>query len=573
MVSEKEIKHLIDVAAQRTKADLVIRNAKVIDVFNGRIVEKDVAIANGLIVGLGSYEAKEVFDAGGRYLSPGLIDAHVHIESSLLDPASFANLIVPHGTTTVIVDPHEICNVTGLDGFDYMLNNSKELDLSIFIMVPSCVPSTPFEHAGAILDAQAIASRIDDKRVLGLGEMMDMVGTVNAEEHVIAKLLVAHQAIKIIDGHAPMLKEKELNAFVVAGVRTDHEGTTPEELLDRIERGMYVMLREGSASHDLIPLLKGVTKDNSRYCLFCTDDRQPFSILKEGHIDNHLRIAIKEGLEPIEAIRMATINASECYSLKDRGSISPGRRADLVLFEDLKDFKVLKVWCKGEKFVASEDKLSSIPTTVAGKVNIGSFTKERLKLKLDRDTVKVIEIIPNSLITKESLEKIERDENGFYQNKKGQDIVKLAVIERHKGSGNVGLALLKGLKLKNGAIATTIAHDSHNVIVAGDNDEDMNIAIEALVKIGGGIVMVQDKTVVEALELPIAGLMTNKGALYVKETLERMHAVGVEKFNLDENVDSFTILSFMALPVIPHLKVTDMGLFNVDENRFVSIEA
>jgi len=572
MISEKEIKHLIDVAAQRLEADLVIRNAKVIDVFNGRVVEKDVAIANGFIVGLGSYEAKEVFDAQGKYLSPGLIDAHVHIESSLLDPASFANLIVPHGTTTVIVDPHEICNVTGLDGFDYMLNNSKDLDLSIFIMVPSCVPSTPFEHSGAILDAQSIASRIDDKRVLGLGEMMDMVGTINAEEHVIAKLLVAHQANKIIDGHAPMLKEEELNAFVVAGVRTDHESTTPEELLDRIERGMYVMLREGSASHDLIPLLKGVTNNNSRYCLFCTDDRQPFSILKEGHIDNHLRIATKEGLDPIEAIRMATINASECYSLKDRGSISPGRRADLVLFEDLKDFKVLKVWCKGEEFVASKDKLSPIPTTVAAKVNIGSFTKERLKLKLERDTVKVIEIIPNSLITKESIEKIERDDNGFYQNKKEQDIVKLAVIERHKGSGNVGLALLKGLKLKNGAIATTIAHDSHNVIVAGDNDEDMNIAIESLHKIGGGIVMVQNKIVVEALELPIAGLMTNKGALHVKETLERMHAVGVEKFNLDEKVDSFTILSFMALPVIPHLKVTDMGLFDVDENRFVSIE-
>ena len=269
---------------------------------------------------------------------------------------------------------------------------------------------------------------------------------------------------------------------------------------------------------------------------------------------------------------MATINASECYSLKDRGSISPGRRADLVLFEDLKNFKALKVWCKGKEFVASETKLSAIPASVAGKVNIGLFTKERLKLKLKSDNVRVIEIIPNSLITKESIEKIERDENQFYQNVKNKDIVKLAVIERHKGSGNVGLALLKGLKLKNGAIATTIAHDSHNVIVAGDNDEDMDVAIKALVKMGGGIVMVQNKNVIEALELPIAGLMTNKGALHVKESLERMHVVGVEKFSLDEKADSFTLLSFMALPVIPHLKVTDMGLFNVDENRFVSIE-
>lgn len=573
MRTKKELKHLIDVASRRIEADLVIENAKIIDVFNATVVEGDVAIANSTIVGIGPYKAKNRIDAKNKYLAPGFIDAHVHIESSLVDAASFEQLVVPRGTTTVIADPHEICNVTALDGFDFMLKSSKNLALSIFFMVPSCVPSSPFESSGASLDAKAISKRIGHKRVLGLGEMMDIVGTIEAYDYVISKLLVAEKANKIIDGHAPQLAAFDLNAFAVAGVRTDHESTTAEELVDKLQRGMYVMLREGSATKDLKNLLAAVNKTNSRYCLFCTDDRQPISILEEGHIDNHLRIATKAGLDPIEAIRIATINASECYNLKDRGAIASGRRADLVLLKDLEEFEVDKVFCGGKEYIKpKERKLTHIPKKVLSKVNIGDFSKEKLNLKLKKNTVRVIEIIKNSIITNSVIAEVTVDNNGLYQNDETNDIIKLAVIERHRNSGNVGLALLKGLNLKNGSIATTIAHDSHNVIVVGDNDLDMSVAVNHLVKIKGGIVIVQNNEVIADLSLPIAGLMTNQSPYYVKEKLELLHSKGVELLSLDSATDPFTILSFMALPVIPHLKVTDMGLFDVDNNKFVELE-
>jgi adenine deaminase len=573
MINSKQIKKLIKVASGRIEADLVIRNGKVVDIFNKRIVSGDIAIVDGVIAGIGNYEAKEIYDAKGAYVSSGFIDAHVHIESSLVDPASFSKLLVPHGTTTAIVDPHEICNVAGLDGFDYMLENSANLPLSIFVMFPSCVPSTVFEHAGAILDASKVAQRIDRDRVLGLGEMMDMVGTIEAQDHIVDKLLVAHNANKMIDGHGPMLKDLELNAFAAAGIKTDHECTTAEELTDRLQRGMYVMLREGSATQDLRKLLPAVTKENSRYCLFCTDDRQPFSILEEGHIDNHLRIAVQEGLDPLEALRMATINAAECYSLNDRGAIAPGRRADLVILEDLKNFKVLKVFTGGKEY--KEESLSKeapISKSVLSKVNIGSYSADKLKLKLNSTDVKVIGIQKGSLITTKERATVKVDKDGYYENDPDVDIVKLAVLERHKATGNVGLALLKGLKLNNGAVATTIAHDSHNVIVAGDNDNDMDVAIKELKRVGGGLLIVQNGEVIETLELPIGGLMTNKGGLYVKDKLEALHKVAIEKLGMDSDGDPFTTLSFMALPVIPSLKVTDMGLFDVEKNEFVSIE-
>ncbi|MGI6466256.1 MAG: adenine deaminase [Sphaerochaetaceae bacterium] len=573
MINSKQIKKLIKVASGRIEADLVIRNGKVVDIFNKRIVSGDIAIVDGVIAGIGNYEAKEIYDAKGAYVSSGFIDAHVHIESSLVDPASFSKLLVPHGTTTAIVDPHEICNVAGLDGFDYMLENSANLPLSIFVMFPSCVPSTVFEHAGAILDASKVAQRIDRDRVLGLGEMMDMVGTIEAQDHIVDKLLVAHNANKMIDGHGPMLKDLELNAFAAAGIKTDHECTTAEELTDRLQRGMYVMLREGSATQDLRKLLPAVTKENSRYCLFCTDDRQPFSILEEGHIDNHLRIAVQEGLDPLEALRMATINAAECYSLNDRGAIAPGRRADLVILEDLKNFKVLKVFTGGKEY--KEESLSKeapISKSVLSKVNIGSYSADKLKLKLNSTDVKVIGIQKGSLITTKERATVKVDKDGYYENDPDVDIVKLAVLERHRATGNVGLALLRGLNLNNGAVATTIAHDSHNVIVAGDNDVDIDVAIKELKRLGGGLLIVQNGKVLEALELPIGGLMTNKGGLYVKDKLEALHKVAIEKLGMDSDGDPFTTLSFMALPVIPSLKVTDMGLFDVEKNEFVSIE-
>ena len=566
-------KRLIDVAAGRITADLVITGARVVDVCNGRIIEGDVAIVDGLIAGIGPYRGKETVDAKGKYLLPGFIDGHVHIESSLVDPASFSNLVVPHGTTTVVADPHEICNVGGLDALDYMLESSEGLPLSVFFMIPSCVPATSFEHSGAILDADELAKRIGHPRVLGLGEMMDVMGTVSAEDSILDKLLVAEDAEKLVDGHAPDLHGLQLNAYAAARIHTDHECATAEELQERIGRGMYVLLREGSACHDLRNLLAGVTEHNSRMCLFCTDDRQPRSILAEGHIDNHLRIAIQEGLDPLTAIRMATLNAAECYRLHDRGAIVPGRRADLVLVDDLSDFNIAQVWCMGKPFV---EHISSIVDTiapaVAGRMDIGDFAPEKLALHLRSPQVRVIRMFAESVVTEAGTATVTLDPAGTYVNDPTQDIVKLAVIERHKGTGNVGLALLGGYGLHDGAIATTIAHDSHNVIVAGDNDSDMVKAIEVLVELGGGIVMVRRGEVLDVLPLPIAGLMTNLGGMHVDGKFERMHNVAWQELGIHAGLDPFMSLSFMALPVIPHLKVTDMGLFDVDTFSFVPLE-
>lgn len=564
---------LIAVAAGRTQADLVIRNAKVVDVLNGRIIESDVAIVDGLIAGIGTYRGRETYDARGRFLAPGFIDAHVHIESSLVDPASFSELVVPRGTTTVIADPHEICNVCGLDGLDYMLDSSLGVPLSVFLMIPSCVPATSFEHAGAVMDAASLQSRMGEKRILGLGEMMDAVGTVAGEMRIIRKLMVASEAGKLVDGHAPALGGLALNAYAAASIHTDHECATAEELRERIARGMYVMLREGSACHDLRNLLQGVDAFNSRYCLFCTDDRQSRSIMQEGHIDNHLRIAVQEGLAAMEAIRIATINAAECYGLHDRGAIVPGRRADLVLLEDLAHFEVSDVWCAGVPFRKRPVGVNApVPAKVSGRMNIAGFSKEKLRIKLAGPAVRVIDILEGSVVTEAGRAEVLLDAEQCYRNDPTQDIVKLAVIERHSGTGNVGLALLRGYGLQRGAVATTIAHDSHNIIVAGDNDDDMLLAVRTITDMGGGIVLVHEGAVSDSLPLPIAGLMSNLGADHVNKRISAMHAKAIRHLGVFDGIDPFMTLSFMALPVIPHLKVTDMGLFDVDRFSFVPLE-
>lgn len=566
-------KRLIAVAAGRQEADLVISNAQVVDVYSGTVRHADIAIADGYIAGVGSYEGKETFDVHGDYVLPGLIDSHVHIESALVDPASFSDLVVPRGTTTVIADPHEICNVCGLAGLDYMIESAKHLPLDIFYMLPSCVPATPFEHAGAILDAQSLSQRIEHERVLGLGEMMDMVGTVNGDDHIIDKLAVADRTGKLIDGHAPGLHGRELCAYAAAGIHTDHECATPEELQERISSGMYVLLREGSACKDLKNLLPGVTAENAHMCLFCTDDRQPRSILEHGHIDNHLRIAVSEGLDPILAIRMATMHAAQCFRLYDRGAIAPGKRADIITVNNLTDFTVNHVFTQGIRYVPSTTEIERpISPSVSGRVNIGAFSVDSLRLSLKSTHVRVIEVTPGSVVTTEGNAQIELDNSGYYSHNPEMDIVKLAVVERHEGTGNVGLALLRGYGISGGAIATTIAHDSHNIIVAGDTDDDMALAVTTLEKLGGGIVMVRRGVVLDSLPLPIAGLMTPRGGSFVQEKFQTMHTLAVQKLHVHKDIDPFMTLSFMALPVIPHLKVTDMGLFDVDAFTFVPLE-
>lgn len=573
------LKRIIDVAAGREAADIMITNGKVVDVFNKEVFESDILITEGYIAGFGAKgfpRAKHMVDAAGAYIVPGFIDSHVHIESSHCSPGEFSRLVVPYGTTTVVADPHEICNVCGVDGLDYMIEASKGNSLNIFYMVPSCVPATPFEHAGAIMKAPEIASRINHPQVLGLGELMDFFGVAAADEDILDKLMVAAAVGKPVDGHSPALLGAKLDAYSGSGVRTDHECDTPTELHERIKRGMYVLLREGSACHNVRNLIHGVTSENLRYCLFCTDDRQPKSILAEGHINNNMRIAVEEGLDALDAIRIATINAAECYRFGDRGAIAPGYRADLVFLNDLKEFNAQRVYIGGELVAQDGTYLPEVTTfhsdKVSGAMNIGSFSQESLQLKLNSDKARTIDIIPGGVVTAQGQITVKRDADGNWVHDPEQDVVKLAVVERHHGTNNIGLALLRNYGLRGGAIATSVAHDSHNIIVVGDNDQDMTLAVEELNRLGGGMTVVHNGSVLGSLPLPIAGLMTDQSARDLEAILEEMHAHAITQLHVHTNVDPFMTLCFMALPVIPDIKLTDVGLFDVTEGCFVPVE-
>lgn len=577
-MEKSKLKKLIDTATGRVPADLCIKNAKIVDVFTRNVFEGDIFISDGYIAGFGGYNyppVKEVFDAKGSYIAPGLIDAHVHIESSHLCPAEFSRLVVPHGTTTVVADPHEICNVCGLDGLDYMLKASEKLALKVFIQFPSCVPATPFENSGAELGAEEIASRIENPRILALGEFMNYVGVCNADEEILDKIMAARKSGKYFDGHSPSLFGNWLDAYIAAGAINDHECSTPEEALERLKRGMYVMLREGTACNDLEKLLPIVNDNNSHLCMFCTDDRQPSSIVNDGHIDNNVRLAIKNGLNPITALTMATLNAANCYGLKDRGAVAPGRLADLILFDDLNDFKVRKVWASGKlvsdegKYLASD--LVVKPEKVSGKMKVKDFSRERLALKLESDRARAIKIIPHSIVTEDAEVKVSRDKDGFWQ-RNSDDVVKIAVVERHKGTGNVGLGLIQGFGLKGGAMAMTIAHDSHNIIVIGDSDEDMETAVNCLIEIGGGMAIAKEGKILSSFQHEIAGLMCTKPAYEVAEKIKEMKEIVKQELHISTEIAPFMTLCFMALPVIPALKITDMGLFDVTQFKHVSVE-
>lgn len=574
------LKNLIDTASGRIPADLCIKNAKVINVLDRSIFDADIYISDDYIAGFGGPgfpEAKEVFDAKGSYIAPGLIDAHVHIESSHLCPAEFSRLVVPHGTTTVIADPHEICNVCGLDGFDYMLKATEDLTLKVFVQFPSCVPATPFENSGAVLGPDEVEERIGNHRVLGLGELMNYVGVCNSDDLVLDKIAVSKEHGKdFFDGHCPGLGKSGLDAYIAAGALNDHECISPEGALAKIRRGMYIMLREGSATHNVVTLLPAVNDRNYHRFMFCTDDRQPASIVNEGHIDNNIRIAIKHGLDPLTAITIATYTAANSFGLRNRGVVAPGRLADLILFDDLSDFRVRKVWASG-KLVADEGQYLAKdqhvkPEKVSGKMNVKNFSRERLALKLASDRAKAIKIIPYSIVTDASEVKVLRNKNGCWI-RNDDDVVKIAVVERHKGTGNVGLGLIQGFGLKGGAIALSIAHDSHNIIVAGDSDEDMEAAVNCLVEMGGGLAIAKDGKVISSIQHEIAGLMCDRPAHEVAEKIESMVDIARKKLSIPETVDPFMTLCFMALPVIPSLKITDMGLFDVTKFEHVPVEA
>lgn len=576
-MTKEELKRLIDVASGKIPADIVIKNCKIVNVFSSKIEEGNIAIVDDQIAGIGDYEGKTVIEANGCYAVPGFIDSHIHIESSYLCPEEIGRLLVPHGTTTIIADPHEIVNVCGIKGLDYMMEAAKGTVLDIKYVLPSCVPATPFEHSGAIVNAPEMEEPITREDILGLGEFMNFPGVIQGDDTVLDKLILAKRMCKIIDGHSPSIFGKDLNAYSAARILADHECNTVEEMDDRISRGMYVMMRQGSACHNLRTLAKNVNKENSRRCVLCSDDRQPKTIFSEGHVDNHLKICVEEGINPITSIQMATLNAAECFRLYDRGAIAPGYRADIVLLDNLKTFDVKKVWIKGKMVANNMQYLPKVNhydiSSVKGSMIVKDFSKEKLKMHLKSDFVNVIQILPGGVVTKKSTEKIAIDENGEFVPNPNVDLVKVAVVERHHGTGNVACGFLKDYGIKHGAIALSIAHDSHNIIVAGVSDNEMEFAVNALIAQEGGIVLVRDGKVLESMPMPIAGLMTNKSGEWVDKKLNSIHHIAYKELGVHGDVEPVMTLCFMSLPVIPEIKLTDMGLFDVTNFSFISLEA
>jgi len=576
-MTKSELKKLLDVAAGRQKADAVVKNARVVDVYGGGIIAGDIAFADGRIAGVGDYDGEVIYDAAGRYAAPGFIDSHIHIESACVTPEEMGRLLVPCGGTTIIADPHEIVNVAGMPALNYMLDAAQGTALDIQFMVPSCVPATPFEHAGALIGAEDMATAFADGRVLGLAEFMDFPGVISGTDFALDRLLAAYDAGVHIDGHSPGVEGLALNAYAAARIRTDHECTTVKEMQDRISRGMYILMRQGSASHDLERLLPGLTPENSRRCLLCSDDRQPKTILSKGHLDDHLRICVRNGVDPVTAIRMATLNAAECFDLKDRGAIAPGLRADVVLLDDLKDFAVSQVFIQGQ--LVAQDGKYLLETTrrdtsaVENSFHVKEFSIKKLKLKLKSNHVQIIDILPGTVATGRGKAQVKLDETGDFVRDAAADIVKVAVVERHQNTGNVAVALLRGYGIRSGAVALSIAHDSHNIIVAGVSDEEMACAVEALIQQGGGIVLVKDGIVLESMPMPIGGIMSDQSGEWVDERLTAIHNAAHKELGISGDVEPVMTLCFMSLPVIPELKLTDMGLFDVTTFSFTSLEA
>ncbi len=565
-----ERREIVDVAAGRQPADLVLRGARVINVYTGEVVEGDVALVGGHIAGVGEgYTAREEIDLQGAYVAPGFIDAHVHIESSLCTPPEFARAVLPRGVTTVITDPHEIANVHGLEGVRYMLRASDGLPLSVFVMAPSCVPATHLETNGATLTAEDLRALLDDARVLGLAEMMNYPGVVMADDSVLAKL--ATFAGRVIDGHCPGLKGKALNAYVAAGIGSDHECTTVAEAQAKLRLGMYVFIREATNARNLHDLLPLVTPANERRVCFCTDDRQPGDLLDVGSIDMMVRTAIQEGIAPIVAVRMATLNPAEYFRLYDRGAVAPGKRGDLIVFDDLQAPEARMVFAGG-RLVARDGQVlpnvirAELPSTPPS-VNV-NWQGVDFRVPARGSYVRVIGHIPDQLLTEHRVEEATiRDGQAVAD--PGRDILKMAVIERHRGSGRTGLGFIHGFGLQEGAIAGTVAHDHHNLVVIGVDDVSMRAAVRRVVEMGGGLVVTRGEEILADLPLPVAGLMSDQP---IEEVRHRYDGLRSAAHNLGSPLhDPFMAMSFMALEVIPALKLTDHGLVDVERMTIVDV--
>lgn len=576
MEKQKLIK-LIDVAAGRKKADLVLKNAKIVDVFQAKILTGDIAISDGYIAGIGeSYQGVEERNYTGKYVAPGFIEAHIHIESSYVSPEEFSRVFIPRGTTTILADPHEIVNVAGLKGLDYMVNAAKNAKMDIRYMMPPCVPATNFETSGADLYADDMEDALKTGEVDGLAELMNFPGVINADDKMIDEILMAKKYGARIDGHAPQVVGKDLNAYIAAGPANDHECSTLEEAEERLARGMYLLLREGSVTQDLRKLLPIVNTANSRRCLLSGDDVQAKTAINKGHLDNSIRICIDEGLNPITAIQMATLNPAEYCGLNDRGAIAPGRRADMVVFESLEDFAVEETYILGEKLSQGNKYLGEVNyypiDSVESSMHVKDFTREKLQLHLNSDKVRAIGVVPGEVLTTEEHVTVKRDGDGNFVYNDQEDVTKIVVVERHHNTGNVNVNLLSGYGIKAGAIAISIGHDSHNIIATGTNDDDIFMAVNELIKQEGGAVVVKDEKVISRMELKIAGLMCNLPAEKMIAQQDALDEAVHEELGVPDNVNPVMTLSFMPLAVIPKLKITDKGLVDVEKNAFVSNE-
>ena len=550
---------LIAVAAGREKADLVLKNAKYLNVFSNEFLSGDIAVANGLIAGVGKYDGKTEIDVSGKLVLPGFIDAHIHLESSMVTPAEFAKAVVAHGTTTVITDPHEITNVMGIDGVEYMIQASQNLPIDVHFMMPSCVPATEIDESGAELDCKDIGLYLDNKKVLGLAEMMNYVGVINGDKNVLSKIVTSQAHHKKIDGHAPELSGNDLNAYIAAGVYSDHECSTFENALEKLRKGQFIMIREGTAAHNLKALMPLLTQQYYSRCMFATDDKHPSDLLYGGHIDYIVKQALKNGADPIVALKTATHHAARYFLLNNKGAIASGYLADIVVVDNLEDFNVETVFKCGKLVFDGEVKDFSAPTVdekLAEKCfdtfHLDSVTPSSFKVD---GKLGLIGLVGGELLTRNlgTADKIDVE----------NDILKIACIERHKGTNHIGVGYVKGYSLKSGAVATSVAHDSHNIITVGCNDDDIAVAVNAIKDSKGGIAVVENGKIKALLELPIAGLMSDEPLTTVNEKLENAKLSAYE-LGADKSIDPFMTLSFLSLPVIPSLRITTKGVFDAE---------
>ena len=550
---------IIAVAAGREKADLVLKNAKYLNVFSNEFLCGDIAVANGLIAGVGKYDGKTEIDVSGKLVLPGFIDAHIHLESSMVTPAEFAKAVVAHGTTTVITDPHEITNVMGIDGVEYMIQASQNLPIDVHFMIPSCVPATEIDESGAELDCKDIDLYLDNKKVLGLAEMMNYVGVINGDKNVLSKIVTSQAHHKKIDGHAPELSGNDLNAYIAAGVYSDHECSTFENALEKLRKGQFIMIREGTAAHNLKALMPLLTQQYYSRCMFATDDKHPSDLLYGGHIDYIVKQALKNGADPIVALKTATHHAARYFLLNNKGAIASGYLADIVVVDNLEDFNVETVFKRGKLVFDGEVKDFSAPTVdeeLAEKCfdtfHLDSVTPSSFKVD---GKLGLIGLVGGELLTRNlgTADKIDVE----------NDILKIACIERHKGTNHIGVGYVKGYSLKSGAVATSVAHDSHNIITVGCNDDDIAVAVNAIKDSKGGIAVVENGKIKALLELPIAGLMSDEPLTTVNEKLENAKLSAYE-LGADKSIDPFMTLSFLSLPVIPSLRITTKGVFDAE---------